>query len=127
MPGRDLWHLGDEVRRFARSYTPPKLETAKFPIYLGGWPSANFFAADNGQLILSSLLYCGQVVAKDPISDWFTMERYQNERMMAGRSGFLDDQGKPNVAGTRRFMANVIPALIELRPLIESATIVLVP
>ena len=127
LSGRDLWRLGEEVQRFAATYDPPKLEVRKFPAYLGGWPSANFFVTDQSQLVLSSLLYCGQVVAKDPISDWFAPERYQNEHVLASRRGFVDDQGQPNVLGTRRFLALVIPALQELRPLIENGTLVLVP
>jgi hypothetical protein len=127
LPGRDLWRLGEEVQRFAASYEPPVLDTRRFPIYLGGWPSASFFVADQGQLVLSSLLYCGQVVAKDPISDWFAPDRYRNEHVMSSRQGYLNDDGKPNIAGTRRFLSNVIPALWAMRPLIESGAVVLVP
>ncbi|MEV1288739.1 hypothetical protein [Micromonospora sp. NPDC049679] len=47
--GRDLWRLGEEVQRFAATYEPPMLEARKFSMYLGGWPSANFFVADQGQ------------------------------------------------------------------------------
>lgn len=127
LSGRALWRLGEEVQRFAASYEPPRAEAGNFPIYIGGWPSANFFFADQGELVLSSLLYCGQVIAKDPISDWFSPDRYLNDHVMAGRPGFLNSQGEPNVVGTRGFLANVIPALQALRPLIESGALILVP
>jgi hypothetical protein len=114
------------VQRFAASYEPPPLDELKFPVYLGGWPSANFFA-DQGLLVLSTLLYSGQVLAKDPISDWFSPEQYRVEHVMSSRQGYLDEQGKPNIVGTRRFLGHVVPALQALRPLIESGAIVLVP
>jgi hypothetical protein len=127
LPGRELWQLGKEVQRFAASYEPSPLDERRFPVYLGGWPSANFFAADQGQLVLSTLLYSGQVLAKDPISDWFAPERYRIEHVMLSRQGYIGDQGKPNIVGTRRFLGHVVPALQALRPLIESGAIALVP
>ncbi len=124
--GRDIWPLGEEVRRFSESYTPPLLDISKYPIYLGGWPSASFFMADQGELVLSSLLYSGQVLVKDPVSDWFSPQRYQVEHVVSSRQGYLDDDGKPNILGTRRFLSWVVPELFALRPLINNGAIVLV-
>ena len=76
LPGRVLYEFGDEVRRFASTYTSESATTmGEAPIYLGGWPSASFWAV-HGDLILSSLLYAGRVLVKDPLSDWFSDERY---------------------------------------------------
>jgi hypothetical protein len=127
LPGRDLVLFEEEVRRFAASYSSPMLDSNRYPIYLGGWPSANFFAASHSQMILSTLLYSGQLLVKDPISDWFCDEQYRVEHVMSARQGYLDNTKTRNIAGTRRFLANVIPALQALRPLIESEAIVLVP
>lgn len=128
MPGKVLYQLGEEVRRFARDYTPPEPSTGLHPSYLGGWPSANFWDSQSGSLAMTSLLYSGQLLAKDPISDWFSIEQYSIPAMMSARSGFLDRRsGKPNMVQTRAFLLHVVPALYRLRPLIQSGLIVLVP
>src|ERR1700683_5104758 len=127
LSGRDLWRLGEEVQRFSGNYTPPRLDEKLYPIYLGGWPSANFFAADQGQFVLSTLLYSGQVLVKDPLSDWFAPEKYKAPHLLSDRQGYLDNEGKPNISGTRRFLANVLPAVRAFKPLIESGAVVLVP
>jgi hypothetical protein len=126
LPGKDLWRFGEEVQRFSASYDPPALDDKTFPIYLGGWPSANFFAADQGPLVLSTLLYSGQVLVKDPVADWFANEQYRVEHTLSDRQGYLDSDGTPDIGRSRRFLANVIPALRALAPLIESGAIVLV-
>jgi hypothetical protein len=125
LPGTALVELGDAVRAFAATYRAPILDTDSHPVYLGGWPSANFWAAQHGPMILSSLLYCGQVVGKDPIVDWFSTDRYRGERTMTARQGYLNDDGSPNVRGTRQFLAVVVPRLQILRPLVESEALVL--
>jgi len=128
MPGRVLYQLGEEVRRFAADYTPPGPDAELHPCYIGGWPSANFWDSQNGSLAMASLLYSGRLLAKDPISDWFSTEQYSVPEIMPARPGFLDRRsGKPNVAQTRVFLAQVVPALYRLRPLIETGMIVLVP
>jgi hypothetical protein len=76
-------------------------------------------------LVLSTLLYSGQVYAKDPLSDWFADERYHIERPLAGRPGYFHEDGSPNIAQTRAFLNVVVPALHRLRPLIESGALVL--
>ena len=127
MPGKDLMAFGEEVRRFARDYTPPAFEERTFPVYLGGWPSANVFAAREGAMVLSTLLYCGQVLAKDPLSDWFSSDQYRVEHSVSHREGYLTREGRPNVARTRSFLACVVPAMQSLRPLIEANLVVLAP
>jgi hypothetical protein len=126
-PGKLLHGLGDEVRRFVAAYEPPALDQGLHPTYLGGWPSANFWDSLNGDLVMSTLLYSGQVLAKDPVSDWFSPEQYRT-RHLAARAGYLDpNTGEPNVVGTRAFLRRVIPALFRMRPLIEKQYVVLVP
>ncbi len=128
VPGRILYEFGDAVRAFAAGSTvtaaPPS--AAHRRVYLGGWPSASFWAV-HGDLILSSLLYSGQVLIKDPIADWFSEEQYHNEHLIAARPGYRLQDGAPNVAGTRWFLSNVVPALQALRPLVDAGLVVLVP
>lgn len=128
IPGKALYELGEEVRRFAREYSPTSPGEGLQPAYLGGWPSANFWDSQSGDLAMASLLYSGSLLAKDPISDWFSMEQYAIPTKMAARPGFISPQtGKPNITGTRIFLSIVIPALYRLRPLIDSGILVLVP
>lgn len=125
--GLQLWQLGEEVRRFADSYVPPAAERGSHPLYVGGWPSANFWNAAGGPLIASTLLFSGQVYVKDPIIDWFSFDRYKNEHLLGSRQGFLRDDLTPDVTATREFLAFLVPAFLGLEPLIRSGAIVLVP
>lgn len=129
MPGSTLYELGKEIRRFNTAQSPPSINKALHPVYLGGWPSANFWLADQGDLVMSSLLYCGQVLAKDPLSNWFAPEQYKLSHKMATRPGYIskDEDGKPAVRETRQFLSVVVPALQRLRPLIERGVLVLAP
>jgi hypothetical protein len=125
IPGTDLYRLGEEVRRFAAAYEPPAPHPDTYTIYLGGWPSANFWYSTPGELVMSSLLYAGQVLAKDPISDWFCYDDV--EKLYSSRWGIYSHDGSLNIAGTRRYLREVVPRLLELRPLIEAEMLVLVP
>lgn len=127
MSGHQLRDLGREVRRFAATYEPAPAVSNRVPVYLGGWPSANFFFADQGQLVLSALLYTGQVYVKDPLIDWFSDEQYRNEHRGSARPGYRNAEGGLNIAGTRMFLHAVVPGILAMRPLIESGAVVLVP
>ncbi|WP_369134242.1 YecA family protein [Modestobacter sp. I12A-02662] len=122
IPGRNLYELGREARRLADARTPAQVEPGA--IYLGGWPSANFWAV-SGDLILSTLLYADSVVVKDPVTDWFSSSQYRVPHVMPTRPGYLDPEaGKPAVGQTRAFLRSVLPSLLALRPLVESGAII---
>ncbi len=128
IPGKALYAFGEEVRRFSGSYCLPPIDQSQHPIYLGGWPSANFWNSQEGQLVMTSLLYSGQILVKDPVSDWFSNEQYRIPTKMAARAGYNDKQrGKVNSVGTRIFLSHVVPVLARLKPLINAGIIVLVP
>lgn len=128
MSGVAVHELGGEVRRFAHEYAPARPDQATTPIYLGGWPSANISNGQGGQLALTSLLYSGQILGKDPLSDWYSIEQYSIPAKMAARPGYLDpDTGEPNTLQTRSFLKRVVPALQRLRPLIQHGHLVLAP
>lgn len=127
LPGRELWELGNEIRRFAESYTPASVEERSHPVYVGGWPSANFWLAGHSELVMSTLLYSGQILVKDPIIDWFSPARYSVEHVMGSRQGYLTDDGMPAIEPTRNFLRFTVPELMKFRPLIESGRLVLVP
>lgn len=125
--GRDLESFGERVREFSTHHTPD-IDPANHPIYLGGWPSANF-ALLGGDLILTSLLYSGQVLVRDPIADWFSVEQYHIEHMMSARRGFHppDDDAETRTRRTRAFLATIVPQLVRMKPLIEAGIVVPVP
>lgn len=126
--GKDLQVLGERIREFSASHQPA-IDTARAPTYLGGWPSANIGFV-GGDLLLSSLLYSGQVVVRDPIADWFSAEQYRNEHLLVSTPGYLNwgaGAWEERNAQTRRFLRAVIPALERFRPLIEAGIVVPVP
>jgi hypothetical protein len=69
LPGRRLYDLGMEARRLAQAADAPQV--GRGSIYLGGWPSANFWAV-SGDLIMSTLLYADSVVIKDPLTEGYS-------------------------------------------------------
>jgi hypothetical protein len=125
IPGKALYELGDEIRSFAASYSLPAPPAGQ-RVYIGGWPSASFWAV-HGDMILTSLLYSGQVLIKDPLSDWFSEEQYLNRHKQGARPGYRTSEFTPNVVETRSFLAKVLPALIALKPLVDAGLVALLP
>jgi len=125
LPGRRLYDLGMEAHRLAQAADAPQV--GRGSIYLGGWPSANFWAV-SGDLIMSTLLYVDSVVIKDPLTDWFSFSQYRVPHLMASRPGYLNPEThEPLVAQTRAFLSAILPALRQLRPLVESGAVVFAP
>jgi hypothetical protein len=123
--------FGREVRRFAVSYTPPTIVNKDTsPSFLGGWPSARW--TEYSPLVMTSILYSGQVLVKDPIIDWFCDEQYliphlipteyEHIVLIRQRSGYKQnpDHAEYNLEQTRLFLNSTIPAMVQARPLIES-------
>jgi hypothetical protein len=128
IPGKLLFDFGEEVRRFAADFNLPQVKENLHPIYIGGWPSANFWDINQSRYIYSSLLYSGQILVKDPISDWFCNEQYQIKAFLSSRQGFINTQTRKfNTSGTRQFLAIVIPQLLTLKPLIQNGIIIPIP
>ena len=126
--GIDLYRFGEEVRRYSAAVDSPKIEDISHPSYIGGWPSANFWDGNLGDLTLTSILFSGQILVKDPISDWYSFEQYEYRKLLASRQGFLDvNQKKISISKTRQFLQIVIPRILSLRSLIVSNKIVLMP
>lgn len=128
IPGRELLEFGEEIRRLEQAFSPPPpSDSAIGPSYLGGWPSANVWLGQGAPLVMSSLLYSETAIVRDPITDWFSNYRYQQPQLMGSRSGYLDQHGDAAVARTRQFLSVTIPALMNLRPLIDAGVLLLVP
>ena len=127
LPGTAIHEFGEHVRNFAAT-ARPSVNSSKQPIYIGGWPSANFPFVD-GDMVLSSLLYSEQILVRDPIVDWFSDEQYQVEHLIAAWPGYLDPHRDYSVRmdHTRRFLARIVPLLQTMRPLIDAKIVILVP
>ena len=126
LPGTKLRDFGEEVRRYTQAADVPIMDQSQHPIYLGGWPSANFGTV-NGAMLLSSLLYSGQVLVKDPLADWFCEEQYLIETKLSARPGHRHQDGTLNIGATRDFLRRLLPTLEALRPLVEAGVVVLSP
>src|SRR4051794_19706593 len=116
LPGTAIHEFGEVVRAFSASERAG-IEPESDAVYLGGWPSANFWAV-GGDFLLTSLLYSPQLLVRDPISDWFSVEKTMVRHKMAARPGYWATDGTPNVAATRGFLSGVVPLLERWRPLI---------
>jgi hypothetical protein len=126
IPGHVLHEFGETVRAAAQG-AAPGVRPDRYPIYIGGWPSANFGLV-HGDLIFSSLLYNQQLLIRDPIADWFSAEQYLVEHALAARPGYWNvNEDRANTKETRQFLNVVAPAIRALRPLIEAGIVVLVP
>ena len=126
VPGYVLHEFGETVRAAAQD-AASGVRPDRHPIYIGGWPSANFGLV-HGDLIFSSLLYNQQLLIRDPIADWFSDEQYLVEHALAARPGYWNvGEGRVNTRETRQFLNVVAPAIRSLRPLIEAGIVVLVP
>lgn len=124
-PGTALHELAHTVQ--SATLVSPEPTSGGTPVWLGGWPSANFWAV-GGDMLLSSLLYSPRVVVRDPISDWFSKDQYAVEHLTPARPGHFSDvdRGIPNIMATRSFLSTVLPELEAWRPLIDAGIVTLV-
>lgn len=129
LPGTQILKLGQEARKFAANFTVPKIGDYGSPLYIGGWPSANIWNLHISAPAFTSMLYCGQVLAKDPISDWFSIEQYKFPKRISARTGIVSTLNDPkwNIDETRFFLHNILPKIYQLRPLVEAGVLVLAP
>jgi hypothetical protein len=140
--------LATEVGRFYQAWGAPTGDADEMRIYSGGWIARNFLG-DNRQYLLTSLLYAPSVVIHDPIAEWFDPHRQHLEGLPGIPSGTRNPNGQPTMtiasdeltllkgsgfyvagdraAATREFLAQVLPALVELAPLIRSGVVLPVP
>lgn len=129
IPGVEIMAMGERVREWSESYDlgPNGVPDPAEGAYYGGWPSANLPTVGWGGVVSTSLLLEEQVVGKDPISDWFSLEQYDRDNFMASRTGWLRTDQSPAIAETRQFLAVQVPAIKRLRPLLDLGIVRLVP
>ncbi|WP_420366963.1 YecA family protein [Curtobacterium sp. L1-20] len=126
VPGRSIREFGSQILTSSRD-VPAHLTPERQPVYVGGWPSANFGLV-HGDLLLTSLLYNEQLLIRDPIADWFAPEQHLVEHALAARPGYWDPQAnQPHMRETRQFLNVAMAHLRALRPLIDAGIVVPVP
>lgn len=125
--GKELMEFGNRVREWAHAADVTE-HSRRDAAYYGGWPSANLTSVGwDAGLISTALLFEDQVVGKDPISDWFSTERYSRELYMGTRVGWLRDNRTAAIAETRHFLAWQLPMIKRLLPLLDCGLIRLEP
>ncbi|OEI68067.1 hypothetical protein Cus16_2158 [Curtobacterium sp. ER1/6] len=126
VPGRTIREFGSQVLTGSQA-DPAHLSPDRQPVYIGGWPSANFGLV-HGDLLLTSLLYNEQLLIRDPIVDWFAPEQHLVEHALAARPGYWDPEAnQPHMRETRQFLNVAVTQLRALRPLIDAGIVVPVP
>lgn len=125
IPASCLLEFGEEVRHFNEN-SESSGTVRDGCQYLGGWPSADSLRIGGG-VIRSSLLFTEQVLVKDQISDWFSNATHQNEHHLSSSPGWYVPGEGPKIAETRALLARLLPALRDIRALIENGVIVLAP
>jgi hypothetical protein len=117
--------FAENVQTWSRSVAPSDGTTGA---YYGGWPSANVASLGLDGVLGTALLFEERLIGKDVLSDWFAAERYLNRHMMGSRPGWLGEDGQSfDHEATRHFLANQIPAIKRLRPLLDSGVLRLIP
>ncbi|MBW3085828.1 hypothetical protein KEM60_02039 [Austwickia sp. TVS 96-490-7B] len=127
IPGKEIWEFGDRVREWAAAFDYADVIRSQ-ATYYGGWPSANLATVGwEGGVVSSALLFEDHILGKDSISDWFSDEQYQREKLLVARMGWRRDDNRPALSETRAFLAVQLPRLRRLLPLLDAGVIKLAP
>jgi hypothetical protein len=120
-----LERFAENVQTWSRSVATSDGTTGA---YYGGWPSANVASLGLDGVLGTALLFEERLVGMDVVSDWFAPERYLNRHAMGTRPGWLGQEGRAfDYEATRQFLANQIPAIKRLKPLLDSGLLRLIP
>jgi len=124
--------IAEDIQAYSSTFVLPEVDESQHPTYLGGWPSANFWRAEQSPLVMTTLLYSGQVLVKDPLADWFVDRShyepsYRISKTMKNRASYRNLKGDLNVDETKKFLISNIPKLVYFRQLIDRGIIIPVP
>jgi hypothetical protein len=146
----EVEHLAGAVGDVYERWTPPQPgPNEAMTLYSGGWTARNFMGPGRAHL-LTSLVYSPSVLIHDPVAEWFDAGRGKLTPLPGIPSALKNNRGVPAmivnggeptltsgdgyyVAGddrverSRQHLAQVVPALAEIGPLIRSGVAVLVP
>jgi hypothetical protein len=140
---QELDALADAVNEFYVSWTAPPLTDEELRVYSGGWIAGNFEGVEPRQYLFTSLIYAPTVIIHDHIAEWFYPDREalqspaaiparRGQMMIQGAepqllrgNGFYVFRGEPE--RSREYLAQVIPTMALLAPLIRSGAVIPVP
>ena len=132
-----------ELRRhvidFYHAYQITNLGDFQTRLYLGSFLSSPPLSIESAPYIASALLSADSIILFDPLYYWFCDEQYQRPRLMSATKGWKTKQEKtttpyrkkkvlkPDYALTKIYLAQAIPWLSNIRPLVEAGIVVLIP
>lgn len=140
---QELDTLADAVNGFYGDWTASPLMDDELRIYSGGWIAGNLEGIEPRQYLLTSLVYAPTVVIHDHIAEWFYPHREalrsppaiparQGQMMIQGAepqllrgNGFFVFREEPE--RSREYLAQAIPTMGLLAPLIRSGAVMPVP
>lgn len=97
-------------------------------IFLGSFLSSPPITIQHEPYLSSALLCADSVVLFDPLHYWFCDGQYERERLMSAPEGWRDSRTRqPNYERTKQFMKVALEWYSEVRILVESEIVILIP
>ncbi len=131
--------LREHVTVFYNSYRLISVGDFRTRLYLGGFLSSPPFSAEIAPYLTSALLTADSVILFDPLHYWFCDEQYQRPRLESAITGWKIPQTKqaippvnkqvfrPHYPLSKKYLAQALPWLSSIRPLVDAGIIVLIP
>ncbi len=140
---KELDTFADDVNEFYGGWAAPPMTDDELRVYSGGWIAGNLEGVEPRQYLFTSLIYAPTVIIHDHIAEWFYPDRAalrspapiparRNQMMIQGAepsllqgNGFYAFRGEPE--RSRAYLAQVMPTIALLAPLIRSGAVIPVP
>jgi hypothetical protein len=131
--------LREHITIFYNTYRITSLGDFQTRLYLGSFLSSPPISIETAPYLASALLSSDSVILFDPLHYWFCDEQYQRPRLLSAPTGWKTLQEKltashtkkkvlrPDYNLTRNYLAQAIPWLSNIHPLVEAGIVVLVP
>lgn len=140
---QELDDLANAVNEFYGGWTAPPLAEDELRVYSGGWIAGNLEGVEPRQYLFTSLIYAPTVIIHDHIAEWFypNREALQSPAPIPAKHGGMMIQGaepqllrgngfyvfREKPERSRAYLAQVIPTMALLAPLIRSGAVIPVP
>ena len=131
--------LREHITIFYDTYRITSLGDFQTRLYLGSFLSSPPVSIESAPYLASALLSTDSIILFDPLHYWFCDEQYQRPRLMSAPKGWKTQQEKltashtkkrvlkPDYTLTRKYLAQAIPWLTNIRPLVEAGIVILIP
>jgi hypothetical protein len=139
LSNRRIHELKEHISDFYNSYRITSLGDFQTRLYLGSFLSSPPISIESAPYLASALLSADSIILFDPLHYWFCDEQYQRPRLISSPTGWKTEQEKltashtmkkvlkPNYTLTKKYLAQAIPWLSNIRPLVEAGIVVLIP